>query len=117
MDKKLLKAYIRTIVEEEIERLFPKMLKEHLGTVSKAELVSETTTTAPSKPAFSKSELASLLGITREGDTIRATTRNLGPGASNIAPAGVPADLAAALNKDYSKMLRDIDAVKKNRQG
>jgi hypothetical protein len=115
MDKKLLKAYIRTIVEEEIERLFPKMLKEHLGTVPKAELVSETTTT--SKPAFNRTELASLLGITREGDTVRATTRNLGPVASNIAPAGVSVDLAAALNKDYSKMLRDIDAVKKNRQG
>lgn len=115
MDKKLLKAYIRTIVEEEIERLFPKMLKEHLAAAPKAELVSETT--APTKPQFNRAELASLLGITREGDTIRATTKNLGPVATNIAPAGVPADLAAALNKDYSKMLRDIDAVQKNRKG
>jgi hypothetical protein len=111
MDKKLLKAYIRTIVEEEVERLFPKLIKEYFSTPNT--LVSESTSMSVEKPKLNRSELAGLLGITRDGDTLRATTRNLGPGSTNIAPTGVPAEIAAALNKDYSQMLRDIDAVQK----
>jgi hypothetical protein len=113
MDKKLLKAYIRTIVEEEVERLFPKLIKEYVSTANT--LVSEAAVTPTEKPKLNRNELAGLLGITRQGDTLRATTGNLGVGSTNIAPPGVPPELAAALNKDYSQMLRDMDKISKNK--
>lgn len=115
MDKQLLKAYIRTIVEEEIERLVPKMLKEHF-THASSQLVSETTTIAE-KPKLNRSELAALLGITRDGDTITASTGNFGMPRAGIAPAGVPPEVAAALNKDYSQMMKAIDKAQKNKNG
>lgn len=113
MDKQLLKAYIRTIVEEEIERLVPKMLKEHFSQ-QPSQLVSETTT---EKPKMNRNELAALLGITRDGDMLRASTGNFGMPAAGIAPPGVPADVAAALNKNYSEMMKNIDKVQKNKNG
>jgi hypothetical protein len=113
MDKQLLKAYIRTIVEEEVERLVPKMLKEHLSQIP-SQLVSETTT---EKPKMNRSDLAALLGITRDGDMLRASTGNFAATGARIAPPGVSADVAAALNKDYSQMMKTIDNVQKNRNG
>lgn len=114
MDKQLLKAYIRTIVEEEVERLVPKMLKEHLSQIPSHQLVSETTT---ERPQMNRSELAALLGITRDGDMLRASTGNFAAPGARIAPPGVSADVAAALNKDYSQMMKTIDKVQKNRNG
>jgi hypothetical protein len=114
MDKQLLKAYIRTIVEEEIERLVPKLIKEHLTLSPSAQLVAETTATTE-KPKMNRTELAALLGITRDGDMLRASTGNFAAPSQGIAPQGVAPEVAAALNKDYSQMMKTIDKVSKNK--
>jgi hypothetical protein len=44
MDRQLLKAYIRTIVEEEVQRILPEMLSE---AVSQVKRLSENTTRQP----------------------------------------------------------------------
>ncbi len=109
MDKKLLKAYIRTIVEEEVERILPKMIKEQIQSVAGAQVVSESAT--PTKKAsVSKQDLASLLGITRDGDTLRATTA--GVRQTHNLPSNVPDYIESAITRDYSALMKAMN--KKN---
>lgn len=111
MDKKLLKAYIRTIVEEEVERILPKMIKEQFQLAADSNLVSESTTKkGATKAPFSRNELASLLGISREGDTLRATTSGIREN-HNI-PANVPDYVEDAITRDYSALMKAMN--KKN---
>jgi hypothetical protein len=111
MDKKLLKAYIRTIVEEEVERILPKMIKEQIESVvdtnANTKMVSESTT---KKAPISKQDLASLLGITRDGDTLRATTSGVKQ-AHNL-PSNVPDYIESAITRDYSALMKAMN--KKN---
>jgi hypothetical protein len=107
MDKKLLKAYIRTIVEEEVERILPKMIKEQIESAADTKMVSESTT---KKAPISKQDLASLLGITRDGDTLRATTSGIKQ-AHNL-PSNVPDYIESAITRDYSALMKAMN--KKN---
>lgn len=116
MDKQLLKAYIRTIVEDEVQRLVPKIIKEHIKSTEDSRLVNEATA-APTKPRPSKNDLASMLGITRDGDTIRASTGGLASTPQINIPDTAPDYLKNALTKDYSAMLKTIDKVQQNKNG
>jgi hypothetical protein len=112
MDKQLLKAYIRTIVEEEIERVLPKMIKEYIEPLTK-HVVTESTTTP--KSTLDRGQLAAMLGLTRDGDTISATTSNIRPGMPPVAHADVPPDLNDILNRDYSSFMKKVDKISKNK--
>lgn len=108
MDKKLLKAYIRTIVEEEVERVLPKMLKEQLQGIDGNNLVSESTTrSGTTKQSISRNELASLLGISRDGDTLRATTSGLRE--NHSIPGNVPNYVEDAITRDYSALMKAMN--------
>jgi hypothetical protein len=105
MDKQLLKAYIRTIVEEEVKRVLPELLSEAVQEIK--QLSESRTPAAPSaKPAIDRSKLAAMMGMTREGDTFMASTNNL------IIPEGAPAnsdpEVVKAINKDYSALMKKM---------
>lgn len=103
MDKQLLKAYIRTIVEEEVERILPKMLSEAVNEVKR---ITENTST-PSKvqkQPFDKRRLAQMIGY--DGETITATTAAI-PLPEN-APRDVDEKIVEAVTKDYSAMMKKL---------
>ena len=103
MDKQLLKAYIRTIVEEEVERILPKMLSE---AVSEVKRITENTT-SPSKvqkPSLDRKRLAQMIGY--DGDTMTATTSAI-PLPEN-APRDVDEKVVQAVTKDYSVMMKKL---------
>lgn len=103
MDKQLLKAYIRTIVEEEVERILPKMLSEAVNEVKR---LTENTST-PSKvqkPAFDRKRLAQMIGY--DGETITATSSVI-PLPEN-APRDVDEKVVEAVTKDYSAIMKKL---------
>lgn len=107
MDKQLLKAYIRTIVEEEVKRLLPEMLSE---AVSEIKQLSETKTSAPQpkKPAIDRGRLAELMGISYDGQTLRATTGNMTVPLPENAPRDVDPEVIKAVTKDYSALMKKM---------
>jgi len=54
MDKTLLKAYIRTVVEEEVNRILPNLLGEAVAQIKGIQQVNETAS-ASSKPKLDRS--------------------------------------------------------------
>jgi hypothetical protein len=115
MDKQLLKAYIRTIVEEEVKRLLPELLTEAVQEIKKVSKLNETSTTPTSqKPKIDRGRLAELMGITydRENSTITANTSNMlttTDAAGNkiqIPASAVPTEVVTAITKDYSQLMK-----------
>lgn len=106
MDKTLLKAYIRTVVEEEVKRLLPEMLAEAVAEVKSLQEGAQKATIT--KPKLSRAQLAEMMGLERNGDTIMATTGKIMP-----TPPGVSEDNPAlkAINKDYSAMMKAMKLV------
>lgn len=110
MDKTLFKAYVREIVketvEEEVKKVLPKLLGE---AVAEVKSIQESTTAAPQKAKFSRSQLAEMMGLERHGDTIVATTKAVTP-----LPPGVNADnpTVQAINKDYSALMKKMGLSK-----
>lgn len=102
MDKTLLKAYIRTLVEEEVNRILPKLLSE---AVSEIRTLKESASAQPVKSKFSRSQLAEMMGLERIDDTIVARTGNIVQ-----APPGVSEDnpTVKAINKDYSAVMKKL---------
>lgn len=107
MDKQLLKAYIRTIVEEEVKRLLPEMLAE---AVSEVKQLSETRQPSmqTKKPAIDRGKLAQLMGITYDGETLRATTNNMAVPLPENAPRDVDPEVVKAVTKDYSALMKKM---------
>jgi hypothetical protein len=107
MDKTLLKAYIRTIVEEEVKRILPEMLSE---AVAEVKALQESKTAPAAKSKFSRAQLAEMMGLERHGDTIMAKT---GP-VMAAPPQGVSEDNPAfqAINKDYSALMKKMGLAK-----
>lgn len=114
MDKQLLKAYVRTIVEDEIRRILPevlseaitelKQLKEHTTPVKK-QVVSE-------KPKLDRSRMAELMGLSYDGNTLMATTSNLSTSRlPENAPRDVPEEVTIAINKNYSELMKKMGIV------
>ena len=114
MDKTLLKAYIRTIVEEEVKRILPEMLGEAVAQVKSMQQVNETA--APARPKMDRSKLAAMMGLERIGDTISATTKNM------VLPENIPqgVDLnnpsvkpaVEAITRDYSALMKKMGMSK-----
>lgn len=120
MDKKLFKAYIRTLVEEEVQRLLPKMLAEAVAEIKKTaptRMVENTAPTKQKKSPIDRARLAELMGIDydRENGVISANTTNMPRTVTTIDAAGNPVPIAAdnvpkevlnALNRDYSQLMK-----------
>lgn len=119
MDKTLLKAYIRTIVEEEVKKILPEMLAEAVAEVKKLKPVNEVAA-APTqkKPAIDKKRLAELIGMdyNRAEGTLTATTAGLRgntitakDSAGNpveLPATAVPTEVVDAINRDYSQLMK-----------
>lgn len=104
MDKQLLKAYIRTIVEEEVQRILPEMLAEAVQQVKQlSESVSSTQPTQ--KKSFDRRRFAELMG-SPAGDTFMASTKTI-PLPEN-APRDVDEKVVEAVTKDYSVMMKKL---------
>lgn len=103
MDKQLLKAYIRTIVEEEVQRILPKMLSEAVTQVKK---ISENAQIQSNqkKGSFDKKRLAELIGY--DGETLVANT-NAVPLPEN-APRDVDPNVIKAVTRDYSALMKKM---------
>lgn len=103
MDKQLLKAYIRTIVEEEVQRILPQMLSEAVNQVKK---ISENAQpqTKSQKTSFDRKRLAELIGY--DGETLIAHTGAV-PLPEN-APRDVDPEVVKAVTKDYSAMMKKM---------
>lgn len=114
MDKALFRAYVKELVKEQIEesvekavnRILPKVLGEAIAEIKGIQKpqVNETVST---KPKLSRSQLAEMMGLERNGDTITATSKNVGPVMSSP-PQGIAEDnpVFQAINKDYSEMMK-----------
>jgi hypothetical protein len=110
MDKQLLKAYIKVLVEEEVKRVLPELLGEAVKEIKTLTENSRPVSASPTrpKPALDRGRLAELMGITRDGDTIMATTTGL----SENAPAIVgdvtdgQKEVLDAMNRDYSHLMK-----------
>ena len=121
MDKALFRAYVKELVKEQIEesveravkKILPQVLDEAITEIKNTQpkRVNESTA-APAKPKNSRTQLAEMLGLERHGDTIVATTNNLGPTTPTV-PPGFTADNPAvqAINKDYSAMMKAMKLV------
>lgn len=104
MDKQLLKAYIRTIVEEEVQRILPEMLSEAVKQVK--QLSENTTSSQPKtqKPQLDRRRLASLMGY--DGETVIGNTGAV-PLPAN-APRDVDPEVVNAVTKDYSELMKKL---------
>lgn len=114
MDKALFRAYVKELVketvEEEVKKVLPKLLGE---AVSEIKSLQETkTTSTEQKKKFSRSQLAEMMGLERNGDTLLATTKNLSPVMQ--APVGMSEDnpTLQAINKDYSQLMKKMGLSK-----
>ena len=117
MNKKLFKAYVRTLVEDEVQRVLPELLAEAISEIkSLNENVAPATAPAPNRAPgreISRGELARLMGLEYNGETLAATsTDNIGMGTA-VSPSNAPAPVANALNRDYSEFLKRVDQFSK----
>lgn len=111
MDKALFRAYVKELVKETVEEEVKKMLPKLLGeAVEEVKALQENTTTSPTqKQKFSRAQLAQIMGLERIGDTITASTKNVGP-VMPQPPQGIAEDNPAfkAINKDYSAIMKQL---------
>lgn len=118
MDKALFRAYVKELVKEQIEESVEKAVKKILPEIL-GEAVAEIKQTQPkkvnevatAKPKLSRSQLAQMMGLERLGDTITATSKNVGPVMQ--VPEGVDPNNPAiqAINKDYSALMKAMKLV------
>ena len=101
MDKQLLKAYIRTIVEDEVQKILPEMLSEVISGMTQLSETKNTATPVKSKKSIDRTRLAELLGNPYGGTPAREQMiipENAGPDANP--------DVVKAINKDYSALMK-----------
>lgn len=125
MDKQLLKAYVKVMVEEEVKRLLPELLSEAITEIKKIKTISEQTTISSEKPKSSidRGRLAELMGIDydRNAGTIRMTGVNSTPTSNGvltvkdevgnvrqIPASSVNPEVVDALTKDYSALMKKM---------
>lgn len=118
MDKALFRAYVKELVKEQIEesvekavkKILPEILGEAVAEIKGIQKtsVNESTTTTE-KPKLSRSQLAQMMGLERIGDTIVATTNNMGKVMPTV-PEGIDPKNPAlqAINKDYSALMKKM---------
>lgn len=109
MDKQLLKAYIKVLVEEEVKRVLPELLGEAVKEIKTLTEHARPAAVAAPRPSLDRGRLAELMGITREGDTLLATTNSMG---AHTPPAIVgdvtdgQKEVLDAMNRDYSHLMK-----------
>ena len=113
MDKALFRAYVKELVKEQIEesvekavkKILPEILGEAVAEIKGAQ-PKKVNEVATAKPKLSRSQLAAMMGLERIGDTITATSKNVGPVMQ--APPGVSEDnpTLQAINRDYSALMK-----------
>jgi hypothetical protein len=114
MDKALFKAYVRELVkemvEEEVNKVLPKLLGEAIGEIKS---LTEGKVETSKKPKIPRAQLAEMMGLQRIGDTITATTSNLGR-VMPTPPQGITEDdpVFQAINKDYSALMKKMGMSK-----
>jgi hypothetical protein len=122
MDKQLLKAYIRTIVEEEVTRLLPELLSEAVSQIKQTKINETTIPTKVNptvkKPPVDRARLAELMGIDydRQGGTLTArgaqsstqvfNTTDQAGNVRQIPASQVAPEVVDALTKDYSQLMK-----------
>lgn len=115
MDKALFRAYVKELVKETVEEEVKKLLPNLLGeAIAEIKTLQESTTVQPTnKPKFNRAQLAEMMGLERIGDTIVATSKNVGS-VMPIPPQGVSEENPAfqAINKDYSAMMKKLGMSK-----
>lgn len=109
MDKQLLKAYIRTIVEEEVKRLLPEMLAEAVSEIK--QLSEQKPAVQSKKPSIDRNRLAELMGVSYDGQTLRATTNNMGTPLPENMPRDVDPEVVKAVTRDYSQLMKAMKIV------
>lgn len=118
MDKALFRAYVKELVKEQIEESVEKAVKKILPELL-AEAVAEVKSVQQSKivenvqpkPKLDRGKLAAMMGLEKFGDTITATTNNVG-GVMPVPPGMSPEDpTIKAINKDYSQMMKAMKLV------
>lgn len=107
MDKQLLKAYIKTIVEDEVKKILPELLAE---AVSEIKQLSETknSTAQSKKPSIDRGRLAEMMGISYDGQTLRATTNGMAVPLPENAPRDADPEVVKAVTKDYSALMKKM---------
>jgi len=107
MDKQLLKAYIKTIVEDEVKKILPEMLAE---AVTEIKQLTENTNFVPQqkKSSIDRGRLAELMGISYDGETLRATTNNMVVPLPENTPRDVDPEVVKAVTKDYSAVMKKL---------
>lgn len=119
MDKALFRAYIKELVkeqlEETVEKTVRKVLPEILGeAITEIKSVNESVT--PSKPKFTRSQLAEMMGLERIGDTISTNTNRMRT--STPAPVEIPENLSPddpavkAITRNYSGLMKKMGLSK-----
>ena len=114
MDKALFRAYVKELVKEQIEesvekavkKILPEVLGEAIAEIKNTQKPQVNESVATAKPKLSRGQLAQMIGLERLGDTITATSKNVGPVMQ--APEGVDPNNPAlqAINKDYSALMK-----------
>ncbi len=114
MDKALFRAYVKELVREqikdsvetEVKKILPKLLGE---AVEEVKAISNNKT-EPTRPKFSRAQLAEMMGLERHGDTIVATTGKM----MTDIPKGVSENdpVVQAINKDYSQLMKKMGLSK-----
>lgn len=108
MDKQLLKAYIKTIVEDEVKKILPELLAEAVGEIKQLSESKDTTTPKRTKPLVDRSRLAELMGISYDGETLMANTKSMVVPLPENAPKDVDPEVVKAVTKDYSAMMKKM---------
>jgi len=110
MDKQLLKAYIRTIVEEEVKRILPELLSEAVTEIK--QISEQAPVRQATKPKIDRSKLAAMMGIDYDGQTLRATSTDKIMGRlPEDAPANADPEVVKAINRDYSQLMKKMGIV------
>lgn len=109
MDKQLLKAYVRTIVEDEVKRVLPEMLSEAVSEIKQLRENSQPTKATSSKPKIDRARLVEMMDLKYDGETLSAATDGI------RLPEGTPRDadpkIVQAITKDYSQLMKAMKIV------
>jgi hypothetical protein len=107
MDKTLLKAYIRTIVEEEIKRVLPELMGEAISEIKQLKESAIPTLSSKPKPTFEKGKLAEMMGLSYDGETLSAMGGNVSaPPSQRASTSQGPPEVVNAINRDYSELMK-----------
>jgi hypothetical protein len=117
MDKALFRAYVKELVketvEDEVKKILPNILGEAIAEIKNLQENTRPASQPTTKPTLNRAQLAEMMGLERIGDTLLATTKNMGT-VMPTPPDGMSANNPAyqAINKDYSAVMKKLGMSK-----